>query len=220
MCEITAHSGCDGMPDNSMEFVRYALASEGDCFETDIRRNRNGELILSHDETEEEAVKLSQVFELLKENPEKKINCDLKIPGLEVSVYQLAKKYGVERQLIYSGAVSSFFMESRLENYPEVCVYWNIENLILESDLGRNISMKQMEQAFHTAVRYSASCINMEYHMFTDKVIELLKSAGLGSSAWTVNEPDDIRKLMKKGITNITTRSLKTALEIRKEMEG
>ena len=33
MCEITAHSGCDGMPDNSMEFVRYALASEGNCLE-------------------------------------------------------------------------------------------------------------------------------------------------------------------------------------------
>ncbi len=220
MSKITAHSGCDGTPDNSMEFVRYALGSEGDCLEVDIRKNQNEELILSHDETVEGAVKLSQVFELLKEKPEKKINCDLKTPGLEVSVYQLAKEYGVERQLIYSGAVGISFMETRLKKYPEVQVYWNIENLILETDLGRNISMKQIEQAFHTAVNYSAQCINMEYHMFTDKIIELLKSIGLGSSAWTVNEPDGIRKLMKKGITNITTRSLKTALAIRKEMEG
>lgn len=220
MCEITAHSGCDGTPDNSMEFVKYALASEGNCLEADIRRNKEGELILSHDETTEETVKLGQVFELLKEKPEKKINCDLKTPGLEVPVYQLAKEYGVDGQLIYSGAVSSFFMKVRMEKYPEVRVYWNIENLILESDLGRNICMKQMEQAFHTAVLYSAQCINMEYHMFTDEVMELLKSMGLGGSAWTVNDPEDIRELMKKGITNITTRSLKTALAIRKEMEG
>ena len=220
MSKITAHSGCDGTPDNSMEFVRYALGSEGDCLEVDIRKNQNEELILSHDETVEGAVKLSQVFELLKEKPEKKINCDLKTPGLEVSVYQLAKEYGVERQLIYSGAVGISFMETRLKKYPEVQVYWNIENLILETDLGRNISMKQIEQAFHTAVNYSAQCINMEYHMFTDKIIELLKSIGLGSSAWTVNEPEDLQKLMKKGITNITTRNLKTALAIRKEMEG
>ena len=34
--------------------------------------------------------------------------------------------------------------------------------------------------------------------MFTDKIIELLKSIGLGSSAWTVNEPEDLQKLMKK----------------------
>lgn len=153
MCEITAHSGCDGTPDNSMEFVRYALASEGNCLEADIRRNRDGELILSHDETAEEAVRLGQVFELLKEKPEKRINCDLKTPGLEIPVYQLAKEYGVEGQLIYSGTVSSFFMKARPEKYPEVRVYWNIENLIPEPDLGRNICMKQMEQAFRTAVR-------------------------------------------------------------------
>ena len=39
MSKNTAHSGCDGMPDNSMEFVRYALGSEGDCFEVDIVKN-------------------------------------------------------------------------------------------------------------------------------------------------------------------------------------
>ena len=60
------------MPDNSMEFVRYALASEGNCLEADIRRNRDGELILSHDETEEGGGLAGPVFELLKEKPEKK----------------------------------------------------------------------------------------------------------------------------------------------------
>ena len=220
MCEITAHSGCDGTPDNSMEFVRYALASEGNCLEADIRRNRDGELILSHDETAEEAVRLGQVFELLKEKPEKRINCDLKTPGLEIPVYQLAKEYGVEGQLIYSGTVSSFFMKARPEKYPEVRVYWNIENLIPEPDLGRNICMKQMEQVFRTAVRYSAQCINMEYRLFTDRVMELLKTMGLGGSAWTVNDPEIIRSLMEKGIANITTRGLKTAVAVRKEMEG
>ena len=166
------------------------------------------------------AVKLSQVFELLKERPEKKINCDLKTPGLEVSGISAGQRIQGGKQLIYSGAVSVSFMETRLEKHSEVQVYWNIENLIPETDLRRNINMKQIEQAFHTAVNYSAQCINMEYHMFTDKIIELLKSIGLGSSAWTVNEPEDLQKLMKKGITNITTRNLKTALAIRKEMEG
>ena len=42
MCEITAHSGCDGTPDNSMEFVRYALASEGNCLEADIGETGTG----------------------------------------------------------------------------------------------------------------------------------------------------------------------------------
>ena len=142
----------------------------------------------------------------------------LQIAGVDVA--QLAKEYGVEGQLIYSGTVSSFFMKARPEKYPEVRVYWNIENLIPEPDLGRNICMKQMEQVFRTAVRYSAQCINMEYRLFTDRVMELLKTMGLGGSAWTVNDPEIIRSLMEKGIANITTRSLKTAVAVRKEMEG
>ena len=50
--------------------------------------------------------------------------------------------------------------------------------------------------------------------------MELLKTMGLGGSAWTVNDPEIIRSLMEKGIANITTRSLKTAVAVRKEMEG
>ena len=159
MSKITAHSGCDGTPDNSMEFVRYALGSEGDCLEVDIRKNQNEELILSHDETVEGAVKLSQVFELLKEKPEKKINCDLKTPGLEVSVYQLAKEYGVERQLIYSGTVGISFMETRLKKYPEVQVYWNIENLILETDLGT----KYQYETDRTGISYGCELFSPVY---------------------------------------------------------
>ncbi len=34
-----------------------------------------------------------------------KINCDLKEAGLEGCVYRLAKRMGVEKQLIYSGDV-------------------------------------------------------------------------------------------------------------------
>ena len=160
------------------------------------------------------------MFELLKEKPEKRINCDLKTPGLEIPRIPAGK--GVWR----GGTADLFrygeflFMKARPEKYPEVRVYWNIENLIPEPDLGRNICMKQMEQAFRTAVRYSAQCINMEYRLFTDRVMELLKAMGLGGSAWTVNDPEIIRSPMEKGIANITTRSLKTAVAVRKEMEG
>ena len=34
---ITAHSGSDGTPDNSMEFVHYALTTSADALEIDVR---------------------------------------------------------------------------------------------------------------------------------------------------------------------------------------
>lgn len=47
---ITAHSGCDGTEDNSLEFVTYALRSEAGCLEVDVRKGQDGDLILSHDD--------------------------------------------------------------------------------------------------------------------------------------------------------------------------
>ena len=38
---ITAHTGADGRPDNSLEFVEYALGCGADTLEVDVRRKYN-----------------------------------------------------------------------------------------------------------------------------------------------------------------------------------
>ena len=47
---ITAHSGSDGTPDNSLACVEYALSTDADAFEVDVRRLADGTLALGHDE--------------------------------------------------------------------------------------------------------------------------------------------------------------------------
>lgn len=49
MVHITAHSGCDGTPDNSLEFVRHALQTNADALEVDVRKTKDGILAISHD---------------------------------------------------------------------------------------------------------------------------------------------------------------------------
>lgn len=46
---ITAHNGADATPEDSMEFVRHALASGADVMEIDIRRLVDGKLVFAHD---------------------------------------------------------------------------------------------------------------------------------------------------------------------------
>ena len=87
---ITAHSGCDGTEDNSLEFVTYALRSEAGCLEVDVRKGQDGDLILSHDDNGGEGVFLRNVFERMAQVPEKMINCDLKERDLEIPVYRMA----------------------------------------------------------------------------------------------------------------------------------
>lgn len=217
---ITAHSGCDGTQENSLEFLKYAMASGADCLEVDVRRDRVGNLFLSHDGAEGEVVKLQEAFSLLKRLPEKKINCDLKLKDLEISVYQLAREFKVERQLIYSGEVSLKLLAEKEKRFPEVLIYLNVENLLPEAyckAVGISAPEK-LKEILMLARNYPIACINMEYHLFTDEIMDVLAQRNMSGSAWTVDEPEDIRRLMEKGIANITTRNLKKALEFKEEM--
>ena len=91
---ITAHSGSDGTPDNSLACVRYALSTAADAFEVDVRRLADGTLALGHDAADHTAPTLREVLALAAAKPGVRINCDLKERGLEpasgfASTYQL-----------------------------------------------------------------------------------------------------------------------------------
>lgn len=45
---ITAHSGCEGRPDNSLEYVQYALHCGADALEVDVHPKDDG-FYISHD---------------------------------------------------------------------------------------------------------------------------------------------------------------------------
>ena len=47
-----------------------------------------------------------------------------------------------------------------------------------------------------------------------------LRSFGSGFSAWTVNDEENLRRFLKMGIANITTRTPVFALKLRKEIQG
>ena len=50
---ITAHSGCEKTPANSIEHIKAALNSGAEMLEVDIRRAQGGGLFLSHDVRED-----------------------------------------------------------------------------------------------------------------------------------------------------------------------
>lgn len=224
MAIITAHSGCDRTEDNSVEFIEYALASEADCLEVDVRENWKGELILAHDENGGKNPFLQKAFELLRKHPEKKINCDLKRKGLEGPVYRLASEMGVEQQLIYSGEVNPSFLEKeRGEKFPGAEIYMNIENIYpkVYEETGADVWPVRMQAALSMAAGLGVRCVNMEYSLFTEGILAMIRKEGLKGSAWTVNDTEEIRRLLsREEIENVTTRNLKAALTVREEMKN
>lgn len=223
MVKITAHSGCDDTKDNSLEYLKYALNTEANAIEVDVRMNDKGDLVLGHDTGSD--IELKEAFDLLSKHPDKKMNCDLKQRGLELVVYDLAKKCHVSSQLIYSGNVDLSKCLQQV-GFEDVEVYMNIENVypeIYESLLnGKRVnSLKDVMQRISEA---GVHTVNLEYHLLEheytcDELAVLAENYQLNFSAWTVNNADDIQLIMNhKYVDNITTRSLKTTLEMRKEL--
>lgn len=223
---ITAHSGCDGTKNNSLDFIRYALDTQAECLEVDVRKNSSGELVLSHDESDENCVKLRDALALLRERPGKMMNCDLKHEGLELPVYRLAARLKAADRLIYSGAVSTKLLGENENQLQEVEIYINIESIcpgIYDETDEKALhppKLKQLEKVLEEAKHCHASVINMEYSLATDEVLECLSRNGLGCSVWTVDEEPKIRSFLEKDIANVTTSRLKAALEIRKGLRG
>ena len=219
---ITAHSGCDGTPDNSMEYIRHALTLAVDAFEVDVRRNDAGELILSHDRTMQEAVRLEEAFLLLKAYPEKKINCDFKQHGLEEDTVRLAMACGVDKQLIFTGSVNAALFRKGKNVYPDVAWYANIEcfpeydeklkNSVSEAEIKENLR----ELLQHMA-GYETAGLNWNYKK-AEFIWREAQNAGIGISVWTVDDPAVQKKWLERDADNITTRKPVQLLNVRAEM--
>ena len=223
---ITAHSGSDATADNSMEFVRYALGTSADALEIDVRRDGDGGLIISHDETGEKAVTLKEVFCEVKKVPDMRMNCDLKEYGLEEEVYRLLQTCGLPgERILFSGSVRPWNIPEDAA-WKQIEVYWNVEECIpdiyvcKEGEERNRITAETARYLADKCARYGISVININEKYLNQTLTDIMNEHQIGISAWTVNDPERIRRLLQLGVHNITTRKLANALKIREEREG
>lgn len=210
---ITAHSGCEGTPDNSIEHIKTAIASGAEMLEIDIREH-DGTLYLTHDSAADYAAcaTLAQCFELVAETDDLCINCDVKTFGLTEKVCRLAAQYGMESRIVFTGSVGA---EERKFLAASPADWW----------LSLWRSPWERKHFAEACAEYASMndlyrIINLDYKMVNDALLDKTKENGYMLSVWTVNNEKDIRRMMKSGIINITTRQPKLALAIRKELFG
>jgi len=220
---ITAHSGCDRTEDNSLAFVQYALSLPVDAFEVDVRKNSRGNLILSHDETEESALPLSDVFTLLKEHPEKKINCDLKQEHIEAEVVALAQRCGVSRQLIFTGSVDPELFKKDAVRFPQVIWYANIETFFPDYGLWQRSGVTEaektarLEQLLLLMKDYETAGLNWHFSD-AERVWEKARQLDIGISVWTVNDRQQQEVWLRRKAENITSRNISQLIALRQTL--
>ena len=215
---ITAHSGCEGLPDNSLEFIRFALHCGADALEVDVRRCPGGGLHLSHDPTDRPGVRLSDAFSLLSQGTVS-VNCDLKESGLETEVLEAARSFGLEERLWLSGSVSSEALPRMRER-----TLWNLEQacpqILICLAEQRLPSPEELRCAIRQCQDHGARFVNLPWELCTSENLELFQESGLALSVWTVDKEVMAKKLLEHGVFNLTTRCPLRLLRLRETICG
>jgi glycerophosphoryl diester phosphodiesterase len=240
---ITAHSGCDGTEQDSLDSIRAGIGNGADAVEVDIRRNSAGELILSHDRDESGAyrgrVTLAEAFDLVIRNGRIGINCDVKERKTIPAILDLAGHKGLGRdRLILTGGATPSILRETPEIGKNARAWLNIEGIVEDYYHSRapalepyrdlidpRISGEIMEALpspdflldpmVKDCLSLGVEAVNMPYLTPLLPLIPRFKARGIQVSLWTLNTREPLEQACGLGALNITTRDTRLALEVR-----
>lgn len=196
---VTAHTGCEGSPDNSIESVKKSFESGADIFEVDVQFDSNGVPILTHDAPVGNEPTLEDAFKKLVEYKNMRCNIDIKRTDNLKEIVFLAKKYDVLDRIFYTGINVDFVQDAK--QTPEISYYLNLEVASPEM---------QTKEYLASLVKNVKDCgaigINCQHDNATGELVNVFHKNDLLVSVWTCNEESDMIKTLVIAPDNITTR--------------
>ena len=242
---ITAHSGCDGTPENSLESIEAGIAFGADIVEVDVRYDKKGILILAHDADPNKEYlnneSLSRAFDIIAANEKIAVNCDIKEAPAIPAVLELAGEKGIDcKRLILTGSVTPFNLEENPKILSKATVWINIEECLRHfCDTGNKVvkpfqdlimnqpetekllrsltphSAPLIEEVLAGCLAWGVKVLNMPYIENVAETVTRIKNAGIGTSVWTVNEEEVLKQLLGLGVLSVTTRNVRLAAKAR-----
>ncbi|MBQ6508014.1 MAG: glycerophosphodiester phosphodiesterase [Flexilinea sp.] len=241
---ITAHSGCEETPTDSLESIDKALEFGADAIEVDVRVDQNGELRISHNAVSQEEyykkVNLETVFGRIRFT-DLAVNFDIKEQAALYKTLEEAEKLGFPRErLIFSGCTGP----EQLARDPHLAergrFFLNIEEVmkfvhlrkspdldieefsVLMNDPWAMLREKAaeipegwIEDTVKLYRMLHAEAANISKKILGTPLVDALIADGFPLSVWTVNEPDTVRQCLDLKVFNITTRKVRQAMELR-----
>ena len=219
-----AHRGASGeAPENTMASFQRAIAQGADIIETDAKLSKDKEIVLIHDETVERTTDgrgkvsqltlkeiksldagswfgkefsgekiptLSEALEVIRGRTKLNIEFKGKDPLLVPKVTNLLKEEGFIKEAILSSFDYSFIEEAkRLETRV-------VTGLLFATPAQRGKSFPYWKWA---------DLILPRYNLVSEDLVKKAHGKGLKVIAWTVDEPEEIKKLIGLGVDGIAS---------------
>lgn len=203
--KIIGHRGAANHTENTIPSFESAIAQGVDGIELDVRASSDGILAVVHDSVVgEHAVKSTPyatfkslpngyevpLFEdvLKKFGKKTQLDIELKHDGIEEEAVALIKRYCNPEKTVVSG----FNVDSLTK----------VHELLPEVQLGYIYNRTQDEEARHNC---PVDIVIPQFRLASRELIEEVHDEGLVVWAWTVNDEDEVRRLVNLGVDGLIT---------------
>ncbi len=195
---VTGHTGCMGTPANSLASITAAHDCGAQIVEFDLRFDKNGEPVLSHDEPTGNEFSLDEAFAKVSRFEGLQVNVDVKTTSHLEKVVPLAEKHGILERMFFTGITEDDVAAVR-EKCPGVPYYLN-------HPVANNQDKEYLVSLVNKVRDCGAVGINFHHSNLSEALIDAFRRNGLLVSVWTVNRSHDMRRVLSLGPDNITTK--------------
>lgn len=197
---ILGHRGAPALaPENTLESFRRALKLGADGFEFDVRRSADGRLVVVHDarvgarwvarstyaelRATRRGAAMPVLEEVLREFGHAWLDIELKVPGIEAPVLDLAAKYCRRGHFV----ITSFSRE----------VVAQVKALDPDAPVGWLLRRAVPPEAWQElALNYLVPHLRA----LQPPLVKAARQRGLGLITWTVNASRDLRRALELGV--------------------
>lgn len=210
----TAHTGCEGTEENSLEFFEKALSMDVEIIEFDIRFDKDGNPVLSHDAPKGGEIVLAQAFELISKKPGVRVNVDIKETTALDKIEKCAIEYGVLDRIFFTG-VNDEFVDDVRKQTKNISYFLNVK---VNKSKARNSAY--LKEICDKVKKSGAIGINFKYTGATKELVSYFRNEGLLVSIWTVDAEKAMHEMLMLSPDNITTRKPVKLRQIINERES
>lgn len=238
---VIAHRGFPlNHAENTLGAFHAALDAGADILETDVHLSKDGMVVVAHDPdltrvagrpglvSDFTAAQLADMdlgagegFPLLdtvlKEFPEQKFNIDLKIRSSVDPFVELIRSHGAENRVLAT-SFDEPTREAVIRALPNISSSAS-QQMVIRARLWTWLGLPM------DSLRLSPEVVALQIPpamygvaLVTPSMIRLAKRRGLEVHVWTINDPDDMRRLWSMGVQGIITDRTDLAVQVRSEL--
>jgi glycerophosphoryl diester phosphodiesterase len=167
-----------------------------------------------HSGEQRRIVSLAEILPIIKASS-KRVNLDLKSDSCIEPVAAMVNEAGMLDQVLLSGAEAN---RAKLlqQHCPELKKLLNASSkLFKETDY-----MSAVMQTCDDALAAGCIGININHSYCRAELIEAASSVNLPVYVWTVNEEDNVRRMLQLRVYSITTRNVDTLIRVLRRSEA